>query len=118
MSAILYDQIKADIERQVKASFDAYPNYVNGDGRGHNFDEDAVCLDCGFDGAEWAHWKHHTWEGKASDAKRPQCTHIGRPVDVHPPRTELDEDDQVLGDFSDGCGEDPGGMDDQEAQPA
>jgi hypothetical protein len=40
----------------------------------HDFDEDAVCVHCGFDGAEWWHWKHQTYEGKASDAKQPSCT--------------------------------------------
>lgn len=43
---------------------------------GHEFDEDAVCIHCGFDGAEWSHWKHNTWEGKASDAKQPLCTRV------------------------------------------
>jgi hypothetical protein len=59
------------------------------EGRGHNFDEDAVCTDCGFDGAEWAHWRHHTWEGKAQpEAKKPLCTHMGRPRDVYQPRQD------------------------------
>ena len=39
----------------------------------HEFDEDCICTKCGFDGAEWWHWKHHTYEGKASDAKQPLC---------------------------------------------
>lgn len=42
---------------------------------GHEWDDDAVCIYCGFDGAEWHHWKHHTYEGKAQpDAKPPLCT--------------------------------------------
>lgn len=42
---------------------------------GHEFDDDAVCIHCGFDGAEWHHWKHHTYEGKAQpEAKQPLCT--------------------------------------------
>ncbi len=41
----------------------------------HAFDEDAVCSKCGFDGAEWWHWKHMTYEGKAQpDARQPVCT--------------------------------------------
>lgn len=39
----------------------------------HKFDEDAICEYCGFDGAEWWHWKHNTYEGKSSDAKQPEC---------------------------------------------
>lgn len=42
---------------------------------GHEWDDDAVCIHCGFDGAEWHHWKHHTYEGKAQpEAKPPLCT--------------------------------------------
>lgn len=37
----------------------------------HEFDDDAVCIHCGFDGAEWHWWKNHTYEGRASDIKRP-----------------------------------------------
>ena len=40
----------------------------------HYFDDDAVCTLCGFDGAEWFHWKHNTHEGKASEQKQPSCT--------------------------------------------
>lgn len=41
----------------------------------HEFDDDAVCIHCGFDGAEWHHWKHWTHEGKAHpEAKPPLCT--------------------------------------------
>lgn len=41
----------------------------------HDFDHDAVCTKCGFDGAEWSHWKNWTYEGKANpDAKQPLCT--------------------------------------------
>ena len=40
----------------------------------HEFDDDACCIHCGFDGAEWHHWKNHTWEGKGQpDAKPPLC---------------------------------------------
>lgn len=39
----------------------------------HEWDDDAVCIHCGFDGAEWAHWKKNTYEGRASDAKMPPC---------------------------------------------
>lgn len=42
---------------------------------GHEWDDDAVCIHCGFDGAEWHHWKHYTYEGKAQpEAKPPLCT--------------------------------------------
>ena len=40
----------------------------------HQFDDDAVCVHCGFDGAEWWHWKRNTYEGKASEATQPLCT--------------------------------------------
>lgn len=39
----------------------------------HDFDDDAICRKCGFDGAEWWHWKHCTYEGNASDEKQPRC---------------------------------------------
>lgn len=42
---------------------------------GHEYDDDSVCIHCGFDGAEWHHWKHHTYEGKAQpEATPPLCT--------------------------------------------
>lgn len=41
----------------------------------HDFDDDAVCKKCGFDGAEWHHWRTQTYEGKANpDAKQPLCS--------------------------------------------
>jgi hypothetical protein len=43
--------------------------------RQHEWDDDAVCVRCGFDGAEWWHWRHNTYEGKAADgARQPLCT--------------------------------------------
>jgi hypothetical protein len=39
----------------------------------HRWDEDCVCVNCGFDGAEWWHWRHMTYEGKASTLKQPLC---------------------------------------------
>lgn len=39
----------------------------------HEFDDDAFCIKCGFDGAEWYWWKHSTYEWRASDAKMPTC---------------------------------------------
>lgn len=39
----------------------------------HDWDDDGVCKHCMFDGAEWHHWKHHTYEGKASNMKMPPC---------------------------------------------
>lgn len=44
----------------------------------HDFDDDCVCIHCGFDGAEWHHWKHRTYEGRASDAQQPECTYAQR----------------------------------------
>lgn len=91
------DRAEQTIRDAIMKNLDDHPEtgqhgLVKGDGRGHNFDEDSVCIDCGFDGAEWSHWKHHTYEGKASPAtKRPRCTHVGRPVDVHPPRDDQDD---------------------------
>ena len=47
--------------------------------RRHEFDDDACCIHCGFDGAEWHHWKHNTYEGRAQpDAKAPLC--VERPA--------------------------------------
>lgn len=41
----------------------------------HDFDDDACCIHCGFDGAEWHHWRHNTWEGRAQpEARQPECT--------------------------------------------
>jgi hypothetical protein len=41
----------------------------------HEFDEDAVCMHCGFDGAEWSHLKRHTHPDDADpNAKQPPCT--------------------------------------------
>jgi hypothetical protein len=48
----------------------------------HEFDEDACCIKCGFDGAEWAHWKRNTYEGKASNEKQPLCTGTYRSEDA------------------------------------
>lgn len=39
----------------------------------HEWDDDGCCIHCGFDGAEWWHWKHNTYEGRASDKKEPPC---------------------------------------------
>jgi len=40
----------------------------------HAYDIDCTCVVCGFDGAEFHWWKHHTYEGKASpDIKEPEC---------------------------------------------
>jgi hypothetical protein len=62
------------------------PRLVKGHGRGHNFDEDAVCTDCGFDGAEWSHLRRHAHpDDRDLNAKPPLCTHVGRAVDEWPP---------------------------------
>ena len=53
----------------------------------HNFDEDGSCYHCGFDGAEWQHWKNSTYEGRASDAIRPEC--IERKLNLIPEGTEF-----------------------------
>ena len=40
----------------------------------HDFDAEGVCALCGFDGAEWWHWRHQTYEGRAQpEAKQPPC---------------------------------------------
>jgi hypothetical protein len=42
--------------------------------RRHEWDDDACCIHCGFDGAEWSHLKHNTWQGRAEpEAKPPLC---------------------------------------------
>ncbi len=69
-------------------------------GRGHNFDDDAVCTDCGFDSAEWHYWKHSTYEGRAKpEARPPLCTNAGRPVDMWP----QPDDDQPENDDTERC---------------
>ena len=45
--------------------------------KGHRFDDDAVCIHCGFDGAEWWHWKRNTYEGRASELSEPDCKSEG-----------------------------------------
>jgi hypothetical protein len=40
----------------------------------HTWDEDAVCVHCEFDGAEWHHWKRSTYEGQASSLVLPACS--------------------------------------------
>lgn len=42
----------------------------------HEYDEEAVCVYCGFDGAEWHWWRYSTYEGRAADAEQqrvPAC---------------------------------------------
>ena len=39
----------------------------------HDFDDDGVCTRCGFDGAEYIHWKKYTAEGRSSGAEVPSC---------------------------------------------
>lgn len=39
----------------------------------HDFDDDGVCTRCGFDGAEYIHWKKYTAEGRSSGAEAPSC---------------------------------------------
>lgn len=40
----------------------------------HDFDDDACCIHCGFDGAEWHHWRHNTYEGLATRDTQPPCS--------------------------------------------
>lgn len=42
--------------------------------RRHEYDDDGCCIHCGFDGAEWWHWKRNTYEGQGSDLEQPECT--------------------------------------------
>lgn len=39
----------------------------------HVLDNDATCVCCGFDGAEWHHWRHSTHEGQALQTPQPLC---------------------------------------------
>jgi hypothetical protein len=42
---------------------------------GHEYDDDSVCIHCGFDGAEWPHLRRHTHpDDRDPDAKAPLCT--------------------------------------------
>lgn len=48
------------------------------DAQGHLYDEDAVCLHCGFDGAEHSWWAKNTYEGMAASEEEravPPCPH-------------------------------------------
>ena len=45
----------------------------------HEFDDDAVCVKCGFDGAEWHHWKFTTYEGQSQPEVKPPRCHRGYP---------------------------------------
>lgn len=60
----------------------------------HDYDDDAVCTKCGFDGAEWQHWRSMTYEGREAtgeEARAPSCTvrspivtvlpYMGKPVE-------------------------------------
>lgn len=47
---------------------------VGGRPQRHEWDDDACCIHCGFDGAEWHWWRHHTYEGKSQpEARMPPC---------------------------------------------
>lgn len=61
----------------------------------HHFDSDCVCHLCGFDGAEWDHWKKHTYEGKAQpDIKEPICPNSNLDATEYDrPDYEYDPDD-------------------------
>ena len=40
----------------------------------HDFDDEGACAFCGFDGAEWNHWRYQTYEGRAQpEARMPRC---------------------------------------------
>ena len=63
--------------------------------KGHLFDNDAVCVDCNFDAAEFSHWRNYTYEGKAQpEVKAPACTRGDRDHNQWLPREyELDNDE-------------------------
>lgn len=42
-------------------------------GPAHEWDDDATCVRCGFDGAEWHWWRYSTHEGKAMQTPMPWC---------------------------------------------
>lgn len=39
----------------------------------HEYDDDGCCIHCGFDGAEWHHWRYNTYEGVAMKTPAPPC---------------------------------------------
>jgi len=39
----------------------------------HEYDNDASCIYCGFDGAEYHHWRYNTYEGLAMKIPAPLC---------------------------------------------
>ena len=56
----------------------------------HHYDTDCVCHLCGFDGAEWAWWKH-TDEGKASpEIRAPICPNSTLDAAIY---DKVDQDD-------------------------
>lgn len=59
----------------------------------HEWDDDGCCVHCGFDGAEHAHWRANTYEGRAAPEEKrrlPPCrdprTGTIRTIDVPAPR--------------------------------
>ena len=42
----------------------------------HDWDDDGCCVHCGFDGAEWHHWRYSTYEGRAKQTPIPPCNKI------------------------------------------
>jgi len=70
----------------------------------HEWNEDAVCRHCGFDGAEFWHWKHNTYEGRASDMTQPECT-VWR-EDTTSPTTPQSDDGDRDEDYDDNYDED------------
>jgi hypothetical protein len=62
--------------------------------RGHLFDEDACCVDCGFDGAEWRSLLQYT-----TGMKAPLCTKIGRKHNMWLERATDWEDDYWKGEY-------------------
>ncbi len=69
----------------------------------HIFDQDGTCLICGFDGAEFHHWKTSTYEGKASpEVKQPECKTISQKEwNTYKDRQDLEEDFDYYEDFQD-----------------
>ena len=44
---------------------------------GHEWDDDACCKHCGFDGAEWHWWRYNTYEGRSMKTPMPPCERRG-----------------------------------------
>jgi hypothetical protein len=46
---------------------------LTADRRPHDYDDDAVCVICGFDGAEWVHYRNTRHPDDRDGERAPEC---------------------------------------------